>query len=90
MQEIVESAPPEIVEAEETKQPEPEMSLTKEEPTEANAHKGYVHQIYEEIFADKRPAHFYLCGWRNMIDEAKQRIVTMGYDRKAVHVEIYG
>jgi cobalamin biosynthesis protein CobT len=36
VQEIAESAPPEILEAEETKQPEPEMSLTIEEHTEAN------------------------------------------------------
>lgn len=61
---------------------------------------GYVHAIYEEILksclpadanvAVERPAHFYLCGWKNMIDEAKQRILAMGYDKKAVHLELYG
>jgi glycine betaine catabolism B len=51
---------------------------------------GYVHPIYEELCADRRPAEFYLCGWKNMIDEAKQRIQAMGYDRKAIHQELYG
>ena len=51
---------------------------------------GYVHSIYEELCIDKKPAHFLLCGWRGMIDEAKQRILDMGYDAKDIHVEIYG
>src|SRR3954447_12877429 len=43
--------------------------------------RGYVHPVYEEIAGlEKRPAYFYLCGWRNMIDEAKQRILALGYD----------
>jgi len=37
-----------------------------------------------------KPAHFYLCGWKNMIDEAKQRILALGYDKKAIHQELYG
>ena len=37
-----------------------------------------------------RPAHFFLCGWKNMIDEAKQRIQALGYDRKSIHQELYG
>jgi len=37
-----------------------------------------------------RPAYFYLCGWKNMIDEARQRIVAMGYDKKSIHLELYG
>ncbi len=51
---------------------------------------GYVHDVYEELCKEKQPANFLLCGWRGMIDEAKQRIVDMGYDRKDIHVEIYG
>jgi len=51
---------------------------------------GYVHPIYEEICADKRPVSFFLCGWKGMIDEAKQRILAMGYDKKNIHLEIYG
>jgi CDP-4-dehydro-6-deoxyglucose reductase len=51
---------------------------------------GYVHAIYEEHCCGKQDAGFYLCGWKNMIDEAKQRIQAMGYDRKSIHQELYG
>jgi len=51
---------------------------------------GYVHAIYEELCANKPDAAFYLCGWRGMIDEARERIVNMGYDKIDVHFEIYG
>jgi ferredoxin-NADP reductase len=51
---------------------------------------GYVHSVYEELCSDKKPANFLLCGWRGMIDEAKQRILDMGYNDKDIHVEIYG
>lgn len=51
---------------------------------------GYVHTIYEELTKEKPPAEFMLCGWKNMIDEAKQRIQAMGYDRKSIHQELYG
>ena len=51
---------------------------------------GYVHAIYEEHCAGKQNASFLLCGWKNMIDEAKKRIVAMGYDKKAIHQELYG
>jgi ferredoxin-NADP reductase len=52
--------------------------------------KGYVHNVYEELCANRQPANFFLCGWKNMIDEAKQRITAMGYDKKAIHQELYG
>lgn len=58
---------------------------------------GYVHQVYEDLLQAKNqhhgelhPANFYLCGWKNMIDEAKQRIQSLGYDRKSIHQELYG
>ena len=51
---------------------------------------GYVHSIYEELCIDKKPASFLLCGWRGMIDEAKTRILDLGYERHDIHVEIYG
>ena len=58
---------------------------------------GYVHAIYENMLHEKMngheglpPANFYLCGWKNMIDEARQRIQELGYDKKAIHLELYG
>ena len=58
---------------------------------------GYVHAVYEELCRKQQEdtgqlqaASFFLCGWKNMIDEAKQRIQALGYDRKAIHQELYG
>jgi len=51
---------------------------------------GYVHQIYEELLREKQPALFMLCGWKDMIDEARRRIVEAGYDKKTIHLELYG
>lgn len=53
-------------------------------------HTGYVHAVYEELCIERKPANFLLCGWRGMIDEAKKRILDMGYDSKDIHLEIYG
>ncbi len=55
-----------------------------------NGRTGYVHPIYEELCIARPPAQFMLCGWRAMIDEAKARIVAMGYEKKRVHLELYG
>lgn len=53
-------------------------------------HHGYVHPVYEQLCRDRPEALFYLCGWKQMIDEAKKRIIEMGYDKKAIHQELYG
>ncbi|NCI45575.1 ferredoxin--NADP reductase [Sediminibacterium soli] len=64
---------------------------SREEDVPERAHKGYVHPVYETLTENgKKPAKFFLCGWKVMIDEAKQRILDMGYDRKAIHLELYG
>ena len=53
--------------------------------------KGYVHNVYEVILEENKvPAYFYLCGWKNMVDEAKARILALGYERKDIHLELYG
>ncbi len=53
-------------------------------------YRGYVHEVYERICSDMQPANFMLCGWKVMIDEAKERILKMGYDKKDIHLELYG
>lgn len=65
------------------------VTLSRETSTEWKGRKGYVHTIYEELFADRRPAYFYLCGWRFMIDEARQRLQAMGYTRDDIRIELY-
>jgi ferredoxin-NADP reductase len=52
---------------------------------------GYVHAVYEELIkADPSPAYFFLCGWKNMIDEARQKLSDLGIDKKNIHFELYG
>jgi ferredoxin-NADP reductase len=51
---------------------------------------GYVHPHYEALCENRQPANFYICGWKGMIDEARKRIVDMGYDKKSIHFELYG
>jgi ferredoxin-NADP reductase len=73
------------------------------EIAENNGHPvrtGYVHSVYEEICRENsqptntgielKQATFYLCGWKNMVDEAKQRIQALGYDKKLIRLELYG
>lgn len=51
---------------------------------------GYVHPVYESLCRDRQPARFLLCGWKHMVDEAKKRILEMGYTNKDIHLELYG
>ena len=64
--------------------------FSREETTPEGGYSGYVHSVYEKLTAAKNPSQFYLCGWKNMIDEAKERILAAGYDKKDIHLEIYG
>jgi NAD(P)H-flavin reductase len=64
----------------------PVLSRPNEDWTGAH---GYVHHVYEQIFTDKRPATFYLCGWKNMIMEARERLTAMGYDKSQIKFELY-
>jgi len=52
---------------------------------------GYVHSVYEGILNQTKPtAKFYLCGWKNMIDDARNKLAALGYDKKDIHFELYG
>jgi ferredoxin-NADP reductase len=69
------------------------VAYSREKVNAPNAYEGYVHKVYELLCKNENdivPANFYLCGWRGMIDEASKRIQALGYDKKAIHVEIYG
>jgi ferredoxin-NADP reductase len=63
--------------------------LSREDASTWSGRTGYVHSVYEEIFADKRPALFYLCGWKNMIMEARDRLTSMGYGKEHIKFELY-
>jgi len=65
--------------------------FSREQQVAAGMYKGYVHDVYEKLIAEeKEPARFYLCGWKNMVDDAKQKIQDLGFDKKDIHLELYG
>lgn len=52
---------------------------------------GYVHAVYEQLLEEKKEeSQFYLCGWRDMINDARQRLQQSGVDKKMIHFELYG
>jgi CDP-4-dehydro-6-deoxyglucose reductase len=52
--------------------------------------QGYVHDVYKELCAGNPNANFMLCGWKNMIDDARHFLNELGYDKKQIHFELYG
>lgn len=54
-----------------------------------NGAQGYVHVIYQKIFADGRDANFMICGWDAMCREARNNLKSMGYTRKQYSIEEY-
>lgn len=63
--------------------------LSRENSPAYTGEKGYVHPIYQKLYADKRPAMFYICGWKAMIKEARENLAAMGYDKKQIKFELY-
>ena len=63
--------------------------LSRETPETWKGKTGYVHQVYEELFADHRPAYFYLCGWSAMLKEAREQLSLMGYTKEFIKFELY-
>ncbi len=63
--------------------------LSREKSPGWNGRNGYVHQVYKELYSDLRPAYFYICGWKNMILEARDNLLRMGYQRSDIKFELY-
>jgi len=53
-------------------------------------YKGYVHPLYQQIFDGEKQGHFFFCGMKNMILEAKDWLLEKGYNRKCIRYELYG
>jgi ferredoxin-NADP reductase len=66
-------------------------TFSREQEVPDGHYKGYVHGVYEQLMQDKKEMpQFYLCGWKDMIMDARQRIQAMGIDKKSIHFELYG
>ena len=71
--------------------------FSREKEVGEGRYTGYVHEVYENLIDEQRgtdgslpPSYFYLCGWKTMVDHAKQKLQELGYDKKAIHLELYG
>lgn len=51
---------------------------------------GYVHPIYLDLAHKNPQADFLLCGWKNMIDEARKNLSELGIEKSQIHFELYG
>lgn len=51
---------------------------------------GYVHKVYQPLVRQNHKAQFMLCGWKNMIDDARKILESEGFDKKQIHFELYG
>jgi ferredoxin-NADP reductase len=67
---------------------------------EWNGKKGYVHLIYEQIIQDYfsqieegsyngLDIEFFICGWKDMVKEARSKLQELGFDKKQIKIEIY-
>ena len=52
---------------------------------------GYVHEQYLNILKNKSVNNpiFYLCGWKDMIKEARTNLKGLGFESKKIKLEIY-
>lgn len=54
--------------------------------------QGYVHPVYERLVQGRHGGEdlrFFICGWGDMINEARRNLKGMGYNRKQIHLESY-
>lgn len=63
--------------------------LSRETNPSWHGEKGYVHAVYEKLYEAKPSSIFYLCGWKVMIKEARERLLKMGYDKSHIKFELY-
>jgi ferredoxin-NADP reductase len=67
-------------------------SFSREAEIREGAHLGYVHETYKKLLAtsSNMDAHFYICGWKNMVDEARTTLADLGIPKNQIHFELYG
>ena len=64
------------------------IALSREEYLD---YKGYVHGLYKDHAQNDTSCHFYLCGWSQMVDHAKDELInTYQIEPSRLHLELYG
>lgn len=66
-------------------------TFSREEQVAEGLHIGYVHGVYQQLLQEpKDNPQFFLCGWKDMITDARQKIQALGIGKDAIHFELYG
>ena len=67
-------------------------SFSRETEKREGANLGYVHATYKKLLeaGASKEAHFYICGWKNMVDEARATLTELGIPKSQIHFELYG
>jgi CDP-4-dehydro-6-deoxyglucose reductase len=67
-------------------------AFSRETENREGAHNGYVHPVYQTLLANanKDNAQFFICGWKEMIDEARASLTALGIPKDRIHFELYG
>lgn len=67
-------------------------SFSRETEIQEGASLGYVHATYKKLLNSgaSKEAHFYICGWKDMVDEARKTLLELGIPKNQIHFELYG
>jgi ferredoxin-NADP reductase len=67
-------------------------SFSRETEIREGANQGYVHATYKKLLdaGASKEAQFYICGWKDMVDEARNTLAELGIPKNQIHFELYG
>ena len=67
-------------------------SFSRETEIREGANQGYVHATYKKLLdaGASKDAQFYICGWKDMVDEARETLAELGIPKNQIHFELYG
>lgn len=67
-------------------------SFSRETEIREGANVGYVHATYKRLLDEgaSKDAQFYICGWKDMVDEARATLTELGIPKNQIHFELYG
>ena len=67
-------------------------SFSRETEIREGAYHGYVHPIYKDLLSKNKNenAQFFICGWKEMVDETRATLAAIGIAKEKIHFELYG
>lgn len=63
--------------------------LSRENSESWNGEIGYVHPIYLNLYSQIQKVTFYICGWSEMVREARNNLKEIGYTKNEIKFELY-